>query len=307
MAIINTGLLTKGLRSEFFSRFDAATTLYEDIATRIQSNSDIETYRWLGSLPRMREWGQGRVAKGIGGESYSVENLKYESTLEVDRDEISDDKTGQIQIRVAELAQRAASHKDYLIAQLLINGETAGFHSYDGVSFFSQNHVSGSSGVQSNMMSSSAVDPDNPTLEEFKIGMKNAIGTMMALKDDQGEPLSIAASGLVCAVPTTMHITAMEALNATIINNTSNILAGVARVVALPWLSDVSKWYLLKTDGIIRPFIFQDREPIEFTALTEDSDEGFRREKFLFGVRARYRMAYGYWQFATRVNFSTPI
>jgi len=307
VAIINTGLLTKGLRSEFFSRFDAATTLYQDIATRIQSNSDAETYKWLGSLPRMREWGQGRVAKGVGTESYSVENLKYESTLEVDRDEISDDKTGQIQIRVAELAQRAASHKDYLIAQLLINGEAAGFHSYDGVSFFSQNHVSGSSGVQSNIVSAAAVDPVNPTLEEFKVAMKSAIGTMMALKDDQGEPLSIAASGLVCAVPTTMHMTAMEALNATLINNTSNILAGVARVVALPWLSDVDKWYLLKTDGIIRPFIFQDREPIEFTALTEDSDEGFRREKFLFGVRARYRMAYGYWQYATRVNFTTPI
>jgi len=307
VAIINTGLLTKGLRSEFFSRFDGATTLYQDIATRIQSSSDTETYKWLGSLPRMREWGQGRVAKGVGAESYSVENLKYESTLEVDRDEISDDKTGQIQIRVGELAQRAASHKDYLIAQLLINGETAGFNAYDGVSFFNQNHVSGSSGVQGNMISVTAVDPDNPTLDEFKTAMKNAIGTMMALKDDQGEPLSIAASGLVCIVPTTMHMTAMEALNATLINNTSNILAGVARVVALPWLSDISKWYLLKTDGIIRPFIFQDREPIEFTALTEDSDEGFRREKFLFGVRARYRMAYGYWQYATRVNFTTPI
>ena len=123
MAIINTGLLTKGLRSEFFDRFDATTTYYQNLATRIQSTSDGETYKWLGSLPRMREWGTGRVAKGLGTESYSVENLKYESTLEVDRDEISDDKTGQIRIRIAELAQRAATHKDYLIAQLLINGE----------------------------------------------------------------------------------------------------------------------------------------------------------------------------------------
>lgn len=29
----------------------------------------------------------------------------------------------------------------------------------------------------------------------------------------------------------------------------------------------------------------------------------FRREKFLFGVRARYRMAYGYWQYAVRNEF----
>jgi len=56
VTIINTGLLTKGLRSEFFNRFNAATTQFQDLATRIQSNSDTETYRWLGSLPRMREW-----------------------------------------------------------------------------------------------------------------------------------------------------------------------------------------------------------------------------------------------------------
>ncbi len=303
MAIINTGLLTKGLRSEFFNRFDATNSVFADLSTRIQSNSDAETYKWLGSLPRMREWGQGRVSKGLGTESYSVENLKYESTLEVDRDEISDDKTGQIQIRVAELAQRAASHKDYLLSQLLINGETAGFNSYDGVSFFNANHVSGSSGAQDNKLTAATVDANNPTTGEFKTALKTAIGTMMAFKDDQGEPMSISSHGLVCVVPTSMQMTALEAVSATLVDSTTNILTGVAKVVALPWLTDASKWYLLKTDGVIRPFIFQDREPIEFTALTEESDEGFRREKFLFGVRARYRMAYGYWQFAVRTNF----
>ena len=83
MAIINTGLLTKGLRSEFFRRFDAATTYFRDLTTRIQSNSDSESYKWLGSVPRMREWGTGRVARGLSTESYSIENLKYEATLEV--------------------------------------------------------------------------------------------------------------------------------------------------------------------------------------------------------------------------------
>lgn len=307
MAIINTGLLTKGLRSEFFNRFDSTTSHFQDLSTRIQSNSDSETYKWLGSMPRMREWGTGRVAKGLRTESYSVENLKYESTLEVDRDEISDDKTGQIRIRVAELADRAATHKDFLISQLLINGETSGFNSYDGVSFFNSAHVSGSSGSQDNQLSSTAVDPDNPSTDEFKTGLKNAMSTMMNFKDDQGDPMSISASGLICVVPTTMFLTAMEAINATMISSTSNVLAGAARVIAFPWLTDLSKWYLAKTDGVVRPFIFQDREPVEFTALTEDSDEGFRREKFLYGVRARYRMTYGYWQFAVRTNFTTPV
>ena len=307
MAIINSGLLTKGLRSEFFQRLEKTTTYFQDLATRIQSNSDSETYKWLGSSPRMREWGTGRLARGLRTESYSVENLKYEATLEVDRDEISDDKTGQIRIRVGELAERAATHKDFLISQLLINGETAGFDSYDAVSFFNDSHVSGASGAQNNKLTSEAVDPDNPTADEFKTALKTALGAMLGFKDDQGDPMAISASGVVCVVPTTMYLTALEAVNATIVSNTSNVLQGAARIIAFPWLTSQTKWYLLKTDGVIRPFIFQDREPVEFTALTEESDEGFRREKFLYGVRARYRLTYGYWQFAVRVNLTAPV
>jgi phage major head subunit gpT-like protein len=298
--------LTKGLRSEFFNRFNAATTYFQDLSTRIQSSSDSETYKWLGALPRMREWGTGRVARGLRTESYSVENLKYEATLEVDRDEIADDKTGQIRIRIGELAERAATHKDYLISQLLINGETAGFNSYDGVSFFNNSHVSGSSGAQDNRLGSDAADPDEPTTDEFKTGLRVAIGAMMSFKDDQSDPMSISATGLACVVPTTMYLTALEAVNATMVSNTSNVLVGVARIIASPWLTDQSKWYLLKTDAVVRPFIFQDREPVEFSALAQDSDEGFRREKFLYGVRARYRMTFGYWQYAVRMDFSSP-
>ncbi len=306
MAIINTGLLSKGLRSEFLNRFDATETIFQDLSTRITSNSDSETYRWLGSLPRMREWGTGRLARGLRTESYSIENLKYESTLEVDRDEIADDKTGQIRIRIAELAQRAATHKDYLIAQLLINGETSGFNSYDGTSFFSSTHQSGASGAQDNRLSADAVDPDNPTVDEFKASLRVAITAMHDFKDDQGEPMTFSANHLVAVVPSALYLTALEALNATVVNGVVNVVAGAARIIAVPWLTDVRKWYLLKTDGVVRPFIFQDREPVEFSALTENSEEGFRREKYLYGVRARYRMAYGYWQFAVRVLFNLP-
>lgn len=303
MAVINTGLLTKGLRSEFFNRLESTPVHFTELATRIPSTSDSETYRWLGTVPKMREWGTGRLAKGLRSESYSVENLKYESTIEVDRDEIADDQTGQIRVRVGELAQRTATHKDFLIGQLLNNGGTAGFESYDGVTFFNDSHVSGDSGAQDNDLTYDAASTDDPTVDEFKAALKQAIATMMAFNDDQGEPMVIAATGLVCAVPPTMFFTALESINATVINNTTNVLSGAAKVISMPWLTDASMWYLLKTDGVIRPFIFQDREPVEFSALTEDSEEGFKREKFLFGVRARYRVTYGYWQFAVRTDF----
>ncbi len=77
-------------------------------------------------------------------------------------------------------------------------------------------------------------------------------------------------------------------------------------IIGFTWLTNQIMCYVLNTDWVVRPFIFQDREPVEFTALTEESEEGFRREKFLYGVRARYRVAYGYWQAAIRLDFSLP-
>jgi phage major head subunit gpT-like protein len=306
MAVINTGLLTKGLRSEFFNRFGNTPTYYQDLATRIVSTSDQETYRWLGTVPKLREWGTGRVTKGLRTESYSVENLKYEATIEVDRDEISDDQTGQIRVRVGELAQRAATHKDYLLAQLLQLGGGSTALAYDGVPFFAATHSSGESGNQDNDLTYQAVAPTNPDVDEFRGSLKQAIAQMIGFKDDVGEPMAIAATGLACAVPATMYLTALEAVNATLVSNTTNVLQGAARVITLPWLTNAGTWYLLKTDGVVRPLIFQDREPIEFDALAEGSEEAFRREKFLYGVRARYRMTYGYWQFAVRTVFELP-
>jgi len=206
---------------------------------------------------------------------------------------------------MGELAQRAATHKDYMISQLLINGATAGYNSYDGVTFFNDAHVSGDSGDQDNDLTYAAAADDNqPTTDEFKGSLKQAIASMLAFKDDQAEPLPMTMTQMACVVPPTMLFTAMEAVNATVINQTSNVLQGAARIIALPWLETVNVWYLLKTDGVVRPFIFQDREPVEFGSLAENSEESFKREKLLFGVRARYRMAYGYWQFAVRTSFT---
>lgn len=306
-AVVNTGLLTRGLRGDFFKRMEQLQPQvhYSELATRVVSDGHEENYRWLGTVPQVREWGTGRIAKGLRTESYSVRNLKYEATIEVDRDEISDDQTGQIAIRVQELAQRAMTHKDYLIARLLENGSEAGFNSYDGKPFFDTQHESGASGEQANEIGAGASDPTSPTAAEFRESFKKAIAQLLTFTDDQGEPMNLGMSGLVCVVPPLMFPGAMEALQAAMLANSSNVFANFARVIPFGWLAaDSTDWYLLKTDGAMRPFVFQDREPLEFQALTENSEQNFHTEKFLYGVRARYALAYGYWQHAVRVTFS---
>ena len=303
-AVINTGLVLAGARSEFFNEFEKADVSFQDLSTRMVSNKDIENLRWLGMLPQVREFGAGRVATGLRSESYDIRNQKYESTLEVDRDEISDDQTGQINIRVAEMAEAAATHKDYLIGQLLTSGADAASLAYDGNPFFYATHASGASGNQSNTLTFNATDHTNVTSAEFRSAVIQALASMMGYKDDQGRPMSLNGKGLVAVVPPQLYGAALEAMSATMLANTTNVFAGLARVISFPYLTNGAKWYLLKTDRKVRPFIFQDREPIEFNALTENSEEGFKTEKFLYGVRARYRMAYGYWQYCVLTEFN---
>lgn len=311
MPVINTGLTLSSLRSEFFNALDNTVTRFQDLTTRIESNSDVERYAFLGSVPPMREWGQGRLARGLFGDKYDVENLKYESTLEVDRDEISDDKTGQIKMRILELAGRAALHKDSLISSLLANGHSTGFNSYDGVSFFNTAHVSGKSGNQSNNITSIAANINAPTAVEFRLAVKATIAKLLSLKDDQGEPMNESISGLVIVCPPSMFLEMNDAMLSTVgvsINDglhSGNSLRGLGpRIIVFPRLTAATEFYTLATDVPVRPFIFQDREPIEFTSLESQSEEGFKREKYLYGVRGRYRLTYGYWQHAVKCTFA---
>lgn len=307
MAIVGTGLSTPGIRAEFFQRYAEVNkkTFWNEFATTIKAKTKTEQYRFLGSVAPMREWGTGRKAAGMYSESYNVTDAKYEITLEVDREEIEDDQLGQIKIRVNEMAGRAAQHKDVLIAALLVNGASAGYLSYDGQIFFSAAHTSGQSGTQDNTLAPAIVDKDAPTTPEFRAALRDAIARLLSFKDDQGQIMSMGATGLAIVVPPSMMIVAAEAVNATMVASTSNVLQGAGKVVVFPHLVATDTWFLLKTDNGVRPFILQDRIPLEFTALEANTDEGFRRDKFLYGVRARYRMTFGEWARALKIGFTT--
>jgi len=312
MGVVNTGLTLAGVKADFFDRMAATPSYWEALTTRIVSSTQKETYVFLGHVPLMRERiGGGRQLKGMYSEKYEVENAEYEATVEVDQKELEDDQTGQIRIRVQEMAEAVATFKDYLIEQLLINGETSGYDAYDGHPFISDAHESKQSGVQSNKLSYEAVDAsaDNFTTAEFRAALGQAIAHMMTLKNESGQPMRLGPTGLAIIVPPTAYIRALEAINQPIVVGgselASNVVQNVARVIALAGLTDASKWYLAKTDQGVRPFIFQDRLPIEFGAVAEGSEEAFKTGKFLYGVRARFRLTFGYWQKCIRTDFTT--
>jgi phage major head subunit gpT-like protein len=301
-------LSEKGLRGDVFEAIDATTVHYPRLTTRLTSDKASEKYSFLGTVPAMKAWGTGRLASGLLTETYDVENEKYEITIAVPRDWIDDDQTQQIRLRIREMGERAAGHKDQLIESLINNGASTGFHSYDGVPFFSDAHVSHLSGSQSNKLTSSASTPASPTKAEFRVAIGQAIATMIAYVDDRGEQKRIQPTGLICVVPPAYYLTALEALALSLNPQaddelTLNVLRGVADVICLPGLTG-DYFYLCKENTQVRPFIFQDRMPLEFGALEQNSETGFMQETFYYGVRARYTMTYGYWQYAIRTEFT---
>jgi len=57
-------------------------------------------------------------------------------------------------------------------------------------------------------------------------------------------------------------------------------------------------WYLMDLSRHMKPFIFQNRQPVQQIQLDKPTDERvFQRKEALYGVDARYNVGFGIWQF----------
>jgi phage major head subunit gpT-like protein len=128
------------LRGEFKTSVAklGAESIYKKIATVITSNTNSNTYGWLGAFPQLREWLGDRVVKDIAESAYQIVNKKYEATLGVDRADIEDDNIGQYSVIAKEMADEVERFFNQNIADLLANGFTN--LCYDGQPFFDGDH-----------------------------------------------------------------------------------------------------------------------------------------------------------------------
>ena len=292
-----SNLLTSGLKTIFFDAYDAAgpAAQYPRIATVVPSGKDQESYGWLGAIPTMREFVDERMPKGLSEHNYSIRNKKWEVSIGVDRDALDDDQYGQIRVRVQGLGAEAQRHKDQLVFELLAAGFAATKGTcYDGQYFFDSDHSEGESGTQSNVGTSAL----------SAVALQAAITAMMKIKDDQGKVLGILPDLLV--IPPDLQWTAIELLESVMRPDSAlqikNVLQGRLNFIVSPYLTDTNNWYLLDTKKVVKPTILQDRMPVEFGALEADSENGFMRDQYVYGTRARYNGGYGLWQCAYGSN-----
>ena len=161
------------------SWIDAVSNLFD-------SDQAKETYPWIGMVPTLREWIGGRHAKGFNSAELEIENLHFEATIEVLVKELRRDKTGQLRIRLGELADRTNAHWARLLSVLLLNGESQ--VCYDGQYYFDTDHQEGQSGVQSNKITTTIANlvaenpgtPSAPSVAVFQQAVARWPGVKLA-------------------------------------------------------------------------------------------------------------------------------
>ena len=302
MGIVKDTVVTeRGLNSAFQKGFNNGElpAKIESLFMRVQSTKDSEKYGWLGDVPQLREWVDERKLSGLRDYNYTIVNKSYESTLAIDRDELEDDQIGAVMMRVQDLGERAATHPTKLIYDLMAAG-TVGL-AFDGLPFFSASHtLDGGTTTQTNIVSGTGV-----TYATIKADFNSARALLRTFVDNQGEVINQGELKLAIACSPAVEGIMREVFLADRVGGgDSNTLKGQIAEGNIHTTGRLSgnDWYLYEIGEGVKPFIFQTRRNIEPGFLGKDSEEGFMRKHYKYGVDYRARMAYGLWQKAIMVN-----
>lgn len=296
--VTNPKTLARGLRAAFVKAYEASEDAKEVMPFIMETKSDgsDEAYGWLGQSPQMNEWIDERKLKSLNSFDYTLKNKSYEATLQVDRDDIEDDRLGNIQIRINDLALKAKTHPRKLFFEALSASETA--LCYDGLPLISASHVEGDSGVQSNIVTGTGI-----TLAQITADLSTAIATMKGFKDDTGEPFDEGdiQVGVICSLALESLFNDLNDLEY-VTTGVTNKYRGKIKVLVSSGRITGNDWYMSNVKAGLKPFIRQVRKAAEFSSLEGESDNGFMRKIYSYGVDSREVFGYGLWQKICKIN-----
>ena len=303
-------LLFQEVKLQFQSAFDTAQTTYQQICTEVPSKSRETNYGWADKIPMVREWLGERVVQNLVAQNYRLRNKKWELTLAIKREDIEDEQMELYSVGPQMMGEQAKVHPDLLCRDVIEAGQTS--LTYDNATFFSGSHpvdtYSPGKGTQSNLYSTATTGsmPFNLTnLAASRTNFRKLVGR-------DGQRLGLNLTHVM--VPPALEQAANQAANAEIIAPTgglgvnaaqsqTNTLRGTFAVIINERLQSDTAWYPLCLSRPIKPFVFQNRKPIEFTFMVNPNDPNvWNLDQYEYGSRARYNVGYGLWFLAAKYD-----
>jgi phage major head subunit gpT-like protein len=281
---------TTGYRALYHQGRASMSVLYPDFVMDITSTGSKENYQLSPLGLTLREWTGDRRIKNVKLFDYTLANVDYEGTIQVDRNDFLDDNLGHYRGQFIQLGMETVRHGDSLLASLLSGGFSA--TGYDGVAFFSNSHLT----------ADGTNDRDNLVTGSLNAAkFEEMVKLLRGMKAYNGKPLNPIAMGreLCLIVPPALEATGKLILEAAQVSDgsvsISNVNYGNAKLVVNPYLSSTTEYYLTVAGGAMAPFIHQKRQSYELVVLDDPNSETlFLKKKILFGVDGREAMGYGH-------------
>ena len=291
----NLNLIFANLEARFNRALaDTSDLFWMKVAMRMPSAGAETVHQWLSRFPEMREWIGERTIKALQGFQYTVRNKDFESTIEVDRNDIEDDNLGIYGSQAAMAGESAARLPDQLVADLLNTGFAD--KCFDGKPFFATNHPH--AGEKGGFSNKSTAALDISTLAKAEESYGAAEISMMKAKDENGRPIGVDPTHLVVPPDLKHKANALMTVDR-LEDGKPNIFKDSAEVVVWPRLTSATAWFLLDCSRSVKPLIYQERTAPTVEQLSDpQSERVFMQRKFLFGARARGAGGYGFPQFA---------
>ncbi|NBH76193.1 Mu-like prophage major head subunit gpT family protein [Rodentibacter pneumotropicus] len=130
--------LHQAFKKEFSGGLNLVTPQWAEVAMKVSSSTETNTYGWLGHFPKLQEWVGKRRLRKMQAQGMQVTNKLFESTVAIPRTNIEDDQVGLFSPMVKQMGQSAAELPDDLVFSLLKQGKST--LCYDGQNFFDDDH-----------------------------------------------------------------------------------------------------------------------------------------------------------------------
>ena len=266
-----------------------APAIYPEVCTVLPNAGPVNQFNWLGDMPTMRKWLGNRVIQRLRAEKHLLTTDWYANGIEVDFDDVAEDRLGIVEPRIADLAMMGPAKMDALVIDMYNNGfaGTLGL-TYDGQYLFDVDHTADGAG-QGSLQSNLAVGPITTT------NYNAAIASMMAFVGTNGEPLQLRPDTLLVGPQSQL---AARQLITTMFgpNGSSNIDYSTIRIIINARVTG-TKWFMLSTAQRIRAVLLGIEQAPTFAELNGwDQIHMFMHRTILAGAQMKVGTAYGLWQ-----------
>ena len=277
----------KSFSTIFMESMMGATARWTSRAGEISMTTRLQNINWLGRAPAMREWLDSKQSEQLRGFDFALATKDWESTIEVDRNDIEDDTFRLYKPAIQMLGIRAKQFPDKRLSQIRVaNGAC-----YDTKALYAIDHEEGHSGQQSNLLTGTGV-----TAADIRTDYFAAIKAFRKFRDDKGE-LYIEDVGnvdVIATIPPELEMVFGD------LNNPGP--GSLTAKTIIPFevdgrLTDPNDWYLDFVAYPIKPFLKLNRKETQFVALDNPNttESVFMRKKFAYGVEGRGDIMLGFW------------